>query len=90
MSVDTLRALVAGRGLSVEVGSAPKATPKKLTAEQETDIRKRFKNGESVSSLAKRFPVSRPTIDKCLPEKTVKAHTLESGFGISKPSKSRR
>ena len=81
MAVDDLRAFVAGRGLSVEVGSVPKATPKKLTTDQEADIRERAKNGESVKSLAERFNVSRPTIDKCLPEKSAKVTTLANAWG---------
>ena len=90
MTVDDLRAFVAGRGLSVEVGSVLKATPKKLTADQETEIRKCRKNGETTSSLARRFKVSRPTIDKCFLEKTAKTPTLESTHGIGKPSRTKR
>ena len=86
LAVSDLRALLAGRGLSVEVGSVPKATPKKLTTDQEAEIRKLAKNGQSVSSLAEQFKVSRPTIDKCLRVKTAKATTLVNAWA-SKPKR---
>ncbi len=60
---------------------ARKGTKKALTTAQETEIRKRLQDGESVSALARRYGVSRPTIDNCKPAKQASAN---NPFGVSR------
>lgn len=51
------------------VQKVQKGTPKALTAEQEAEVLRLHTAKESVSSIAKRFGVSRPTIDKVIKAK---------------------
>lgn len=54
------RRFAAGGGASTP--AAPGAAVRRLTSDQETDIRVRLSRGESKASLARKFGVSRPTI----------------------------
>lgn len=68
-------------GANMTVAIASSSPARKLSPEQEADLRMRLARGESVKSLARLFNVSRPTVDKY---QTARAdrNTTNDPFGL--------
>lgn len=68
---------------------AARGTAKKLTENQEAEVRRRHAAGEPKAKLARAFSVSRPTIDKCLRDRGIAA-SANNPFGQATSLKRKR